>query len=247
MLENIMLISDSHSAAIFTHTGYPSKISANRSKALSKYQHFLRSYYANNSIMIGDKLSIAPCSEFINLALIVERGIDESKADLFSKATFYTSVDEIQAYKAPLCMDDILTQDSKVVLVEGPPGIGKSALCWELCRKWDTLTSLHSFKIVLLLKLRERRVQNATTLNAIFYHVDKTLSKNVVKDVVSCEGNGVLFIFDGFDELPSSVVYDKSRLIMSLISGKCLPNATRLITSRPSAFNHTGYPGIAGM
>ena len=39
----------------------------------------------------------------------------------------------------------------------------------------------------------------------------------------------------GFDEMPPSVVQDEKRLIMRLISGSCLPKATRLVTSRPSA------------
>ena len=35
-------------------------------------------------------------------------------------------------------MDDILEANDNVhlVVVEGAPGIGKSTLAWELCRKW---------------------------------------------------------------------------------------------------------------
>ena len=82
-------------------------------------------------------------------------------------------MDEIVAFKTPLEMDALVTPDSQFVLVEGPPGIGKSTLCWELCRQWDTLPSLQHYKIVLQLKLRERRVQNATKLNEIFLHRDE--------------------------------------------------------------------------
>ena len=133
-------------------------------------------------------------------------------------------------------MDSLLTSNSQSVLVEGPPGIGKSTLCWELCRQWDTLKSLQRFKLVLQLKLREKRIQKSSSLNEIFYHRDAQLCQCVVSEVFECEGEGVLLIFDGFDELPSSVVKDKSSLLMELISGTCLPNATRLVTSRPSAF-----------
>ena len=57
-----------------------------------------------------------------------------------------------------------------------------------------------------------------------------------------CEGEGVLLIFDGFDELPVSVAKDRSCLLMELISGTCLPNATRLVTSRPNmAFRFNAY------
>ena len=70
--------------------------------------------------------------------------------------------------KIPIAMDNIVTPDSHFVLAEGPPGIGKSTLCWELCRQWDTLKSLQDYKIVLQLKLRERRVQNASSLQEIY-------------------------------------------------------------------------------
>ena len=184
--------------------------------------------------MRDDKLSIAPCSQFINLALVKQDGQISS----FTKSTLHGGVDEINKSKIPVGMDAIVTSDSQFVLVEGPPGMGKSTLCWELCRQWDTLKSLQDYKIVLQLKLRERRVQNASSLQKIFYHDNKELSQNVVKEVFSSEGEGVLLIFDGFDEMPTSVVQDKDSLLMALISGTSLPRATRLVTSRPSALHH---------
>ena len=210
--------------------GYPQKLS----HALSRYREYLKSCYSLFSIARDDKLfGITSCSQFINLALInKERSLHHNR---FSKSTFYGGVDEIVASKTPLEMDDLLMPDSRFVLVEGPPGIGKSTLCWELCRKWDTLPSLQHYKIVLQLKLRERRVQNAIELNEIFLHQDKKLCQSVVDEVR--EGEGVLLVLDGFDEMPASVVKDRSSLIMKLIGGTCLPVATRLVTSRPSALH----------
>ena len=184
--------------------------------------------------MRDDKLSIAPCSQFINLALVKQ----DDQIDSFTKFTLHGGADEIKKSKIPVGMDAIVTSDSQFVLVEGPPGMGKSTLCWELCRQWDTLKSLQDYKIVLQLKLRERRVQKARSLQEIFYHDDKELSQSVVKEVFSSEGEGVLLIFDGFDEMPTSVFQVKDSLLMALISGTSLPRATRLVTSRPSAFHH---------
>ena len=184
--------------------------------------------------MRDDKLSIAPCSQFINLALVKQDG----QINSFTKSTLHGGVDEINKSKIPVGMDAIVTSDSQFVLVEGPPGIGKSTLCWELCRQWDTLKSLQDYKIVLQLKLRERRVQNASSLQEIFYYRDKKISQSVVDEAHRCEGEGVLLIFDGFDEMPTSIVQDKDSLLMELISGTSLPRATRLVTSRPSALHH---------
>ena len=184
--------------------------------------------------MRDDKLSIAPCSQFINLALVKQDG----QINSFTQSTLHGGVDEINKSKIPVGMDAIVTSDSQFVLVEGPPGIGKSTLCWELCRQWDTLKSLQDYQIVLQLKLRERRVQNASSLQEIFYNRDNELSQNLVKEVCRCEGEGVLLIFDGFDEMLTSIVQDKDSLLMELISGTSLPRATRLVTSRPSALHH---------
>ena len=47
------------------------------------------------------------------------------------------------------------------------------------------------------------------------------------------QGKDVLLVFDGFDEFP--VELRKKSLVVEVISGSCLPYATVLVTSRPSA------------
>lgn len=107
----------------------------------TRYGQYLKSYYRNNPIVCDDKLSIAPSSEFIKLALVGKRRTPTFndyvtfEYDEFSKATFHGGLDQIERIKTPLEMDDILTSKTRLVLVEGPPGIGKSTLSWELCRK----------------------------------------------------------------------------------------------------------------
>ena len=184
-------------------------------------------------MMRDDKLSIAPTSEFITLEL---RDMDKSEPlECLKKYDEFSNHREgMPNLKAPLKMDDLLMADSQFVLVEGPPGIGKSTLCWELCRNWDTTKSLEGFQIVLHLKLRETRVQNATSLQEVFYHEDRRLCDSVVAEAYRCEGEGILMIFDGFDEMPAR---DDSSLIMRLISGRCLPKATCFVTSRPSTLH----------
>ena len=84
------------------------------------------------------------------------------------------------------------------MVVEGAPGIGKSTLVLELCHQW---TLLKQFSVVLLLKLREKNIQSYTDL---FFYTDNDLKKVLVKEASeNNNGEGILFIFDGFDELPN--------------------------------------------
>ena len=196
--------------------------------SLVQYRTYLHSYHENDPIARDDKLGIAPSSEFINLALVRHDGSTYRHG-----ASFSGSIKGVSGES--LGLDSIVTSDSRFVLVEGDAGMGKSTLCWELCRKWDDLKSLQHYKIVVLQKLREIRLQKATTLNEIFHHDNPALSKGVVDEMYRCEGEGVLLILDGFDEMPDKLICDDESLIMRVISGACLPKATRLVTSRPSA------------
>ena len=92
---------------------------------------------------------------------------------------------------------------------------------------------MRQYSLVMLLRLREKSVQQVQTVADLFYHVDSDLQQSVAKEVVTTEGKGVLFILDGFDELPSGLRRDG--LLMNLITGCALPKSTVIVTSRPSA------------
>ena len=173
---------------------------------------------------------------FIKLALVKKEKVSREEADNFTRLTLRGGIDQILRVKEPIEIDDIMKADDKVrlVVVEGAPGIGKSTLAWELCRQWPTLESLKRFSLVVLLRLREEGVQSATDISDLFYHRNTQLSRHVGEEVERREGDGVLFVFDGFDEFPSEL-REKS-LVMDIIRGsKYLPKATVLVTSRPSA------------
>ena len=173
---------------------------------------------------------------FIKLALVKKKKVSRAQADKFTHLTLQGDIDQILQVKEPTEMDNILKEDDKtrLVVVEGAPGIGKNTLAWELCRQWPTLESLKRFSLVVLLRLREERVQSATDISDLFYHHDTQLSRHVGEEVEKREGDAVLFVFDGFDEFPSEL--RKKSLVMDIIRGALyLPRATVLVTSRPSA------------
>ena len=188
---------------------------------IPRYAKYLKAVYSNYPIAKSDKFPPTISERFIKLALVKKQKVNHAQ-DEFTHLT----------------MDDILKADDKLkvrlVVVEGEPGIGKSTLAWELCRQWPTLESLKKFSLVVLLRLREEGVQSAKDISDLFYHHDTELSRHLGKEVEKREGDGVLFIFDGFDEFPSK--FRQNSLVMDIISGsKYLPKATVLVTSRSSA------------
>ena len=187
--------------------------------------------YNASSVYCDDKFPPTPSKKYIKLAL-VKKGGKCRDLDELMKRTLLGKVDEILEGKTELSTHEILKQGDegrplKVVLVEGPPGIGKSTLAWELCRRWDRA----QYDLVVLLRLRE--LEHMDDIEDLFPHDDKELRSSVAKEVLGRDGKGVLFVLEGYDELSSSL--KSSGLFKRLLRGQSLPECTILITSRPSA------------
>ena len=174
---------------------------------------------------------------FLRLAVVLSDRVSREEADAFTRATLHRGIDEILHHKEPIELADLLSPlpgQSVVrrVLVEGPPGVGKSTLAWELCRRWDHLPALAKFALVVLVRFCEKHVQEATKLADLF-RVAGISSEEVSHAILACHGEGVFFILDGFDEFPAAL--RKRSFLTDLIKGSCLPSSTVLVTSRPSA------------
>ena len=116
----------------------------------------------------------------------------------------------------------------RLVLMQGAPGIGKSTLAWELCRK-----SMKQYSLVVMLRLREEEVQEISNVGQLFHENGSQDKKLLVDEVSKSQGRDILFILDGFDELPKTL--QKRGFLLNLIKGYVLPASTVLVTSRPSA------------
>ena len=174
---------------------------------------------------------------YINLASVLKECTSRSEADTFSKATLHGQIDEIYRKKKPVLLEDVLKpeegqEEVKLLLVEGAPGIGKSTFAWELCRKWHILQAMQKYSLVVLLRFREIRVQQASKITDLFYHSDTSLQQAVAEEVSVKEGAQTLLILDGFDEAFESV--KSNPFLVDILQGKCLSNATLIVTSRPS-------------
>ena len=206
---------------------------ATTSSAISRYGDYLEGVYSRSSVSSDGKFPPTPSKTYVSLA-VVERASQIRDIEQVRKNTLHGRVDKLLEGKIKIEITDILKpQDNDkpvtLVFVEGPPGIGKSTLAWELCRRWDR----KQYDLAVLLRLREREVQQIENIADLFPHGNKQLQQLVTEEVLDREGKGVIFILDGYDELPIKLRCEG--LLVQLLKGEVLPNCSVLVTSRPSA------------
>ena len=134
--------------------------------------------------------------------------------------------------------------DKKLILIEGVPGVGKSTLSWELCRKWE---ESQKYDLVIHFNLRDDCVQEMTKISDLFLTCkDEGDREYIVERVEKCDGKGVLFVLDGYDELPEYKKehvlpninnFQEKGLFRDLISKEKLKESMVIVTSRHSAGN----------
>ena len=210
---------------------------------VQQYASYLKSVYTQEELPVYDKWLPVKSKIFINLALIEKEDIRKQEADQFMKATIHGNVDDIKKSKQAMDIGQIaqLSDGSqpKCILVDGAPGVGKSTFAWNLCRMWEEGELLQQYQLVVLLRLRDKSVQDAKNISDLFQCHDHQIQQAAVEEIQRTGGKGVLLLFEGYDELPEKL-RTQSSVFLDVITGRRekLPFATVLITSRPWA---SGY------
>ena len=176
--------------------------------------------------------------KLINLALVKKEILSKEEMDYFTRRTIRGDINDIVKEKQPISMEMIGQPNNnkpiKCILVEGAPGVGKSTFAWKLCRQWSKGKLLQQYRLVVLLRLRDKRVREAKSISDLFYFYNRQIQQTVVQEIIATGGRGVLLLFEGYDELPAKLRTGNS-IFLDVIKGHELPTATTLVTSRPSA------------
>ena len=137
-----------------------------------------------------------------------------------------------------ISVEDILkptdSSESLRVVIDGPPGIGKTTLCRKLLNIWSNGTLHQQYDLVLYCPLRNSKIATATTLTDLF--VCQTDEVPIVSDWFRKRprnGNRLLIIFDGWDELNTE--HRESSLVASIIRREQLVKCAVIVTSRSYA------------
>ena len=159
--------------------------------------------------------------------------IDEEMVRL----TLRGKVKDILYEKKPVELKDIFQMDNakrKVILIEGAPGAGKSTLVWHMCQTWESGKLFQDYQTVVYVQLRDPTIQSAQSIEDLIPAKSRDQAKQVMTEFEKCSGRDLLFILDGWDELPSHL-HTKSIFHELIVSPQTLNLhfSAVIVTSRP--------------
>ena len=135
--------------------------------------------------------------------------------------------------------DDIISmgQGSKRVLLQGNPGSGKSTTLRKICHDFAKSSLPPEIKVVVHVVLGELEEGTKPKMEDLMQTCISEDNSDLVEEITSFarehNGEGILFLFDGFDELARDL--QEKSLVADILKGKAYRKSSYVITSRPSA------------
>ena len=178
----------------------------------------------------------SPTREVFRLAMIQREGVRSNHLDhKFVQMTIHGRIDDVLSTKSPVDLKDIFGKTlhgSGIILIEGAPGSGKSTLAVNICQRWGKGELFQKFTMIILLQLRDPVVQRAQTIADLLPVENGTNAREIAAELMATNGRGVLWILDGWDELPTHLQHGS--LFRKLLPPK--PNEEQLKKIEESPF-----------
>ena len=208
---------------------------------LITYQHYLKDRYRTEYPDYSkQQFTVNRPKQIVNLVLVQK---EKNECDKIQRECLlyqlHGNIDLIQQKKTPLTKEQITVLASgataRTVLIEGAPGIGKTTLLWQLCHQWADGELLQQWELVILVQLRDETTRNAQCLSDLLYHPRQNIREAICREIEEHEGENVLLIFDGYDELSDDQRTDSIFIRLLRRQSRELRKATVVVSSRPFA------------
>ena len=164
------------------------------------------------------------------------------KKDKFVQMSISSRVDDILHAKTPVELEDLFRSKghgSEIILIEGSPSSGRSSLTTHIIHKWAQGELFEEFTLVILVQLGDPAVQRAQSISDLLPSQDVELAQQLAAELEATKGRGVLWILDGWDELPPHLQEDSifSKLLppkpTSQHKQRLLTDSSVIVTCRP--------------
>ena len=140
----------------------------------------------------------------------------------------------------PVEYDDIVSSvagGQKQVLLQGNPGSGKSTTLRKICHDFAKSSLPPEIKVVVRVVLGELEEGSKPTMEDLMQTCISEDNSYLIEEITffarKHNGEGILFLFDGFDELARDL--QKKSLVADILIRKAYRKSSYIITSRPSA------------
>ena len=209
---------------------------------LITYQHYLKDRYRTEYPDYSkQQFTVNRPKQIVNLVLVQK---EKNECDKIQRECLlyqlHGNIDLIEQKKIPLTKDQITVLASgataRTVLIEGAPGIGKTTLLWQLCHQWADGELLQQWELVILVQLRDETTRNAQCLSDLLYHPRQNIRETICREIEEREGENVLLIFDGYDELSDDQRTDSIFIRLLRRQSRELRKATVVVSSRVHGF-----------